>query len=66
MLSSLFDIGLIELVMDDYSWIYRDSPQELRMMNYCNGIQGFINYITSIMRNISGCGIRCPCKRCKN
>jgi hypothetical protein len=66
MLSSLFDIGSIELVMDDYSWIYQDSPQELRRMNYCNGIQGFINYATSIMRNISGGGIRCPCKRCKN
>jgi hypothetical protein len=66
MLSSLFDIGSIELVMDDYSWIYQDSPQELRRMNYCNGIQDFINYATSIMRNISGGGIRCPCKRCKN
>ena len=35
-------------------------------MNYCNEIQGFINYTTSISRNISGGGIRCPCKICKN
>ena len=35
-------------------------------MDYCNGVQGFINYTTSISRNISRGGIRCPCKRCKN
>ena len=35
-------------------------------MNYCNEIQGFINYAISNSRNISGGGIRCPCKRCKN
>jgi len=46
-------IGLIE-VMDDHSWMYKDSPQGLRRMNYCNGIQGFINYTTFIPRNISG------------
>jgi hypothetical protein len=26
----------------------------------------FFNFTTSIMRNISGGGIRCPCRRCKN
>jgi hypothetical protein len=36
------------------------------MMDYCNGVQGFINYAPSNPRNISGWGIRCPCKRCKN
>jgi len=36
------------------------------MIDYCNGVQGFINYTTSIPRNISGDGIRCLCKRCKN
>jgi len=36
------------------------------MMDYCNGIQGFINYTISNPRNINGGGIRCPCKRCKN
>jgi hypothetical protein len=35
-------------------------------MDYCNGIQGFIKYVTSIPRNISGGSIRCPYKRCKN
>jgi hypothetical protein len=35
-------------------------------MNYCNGIQGFIKYATSIPRNISGGGIRYPCRRCQN
>jgi hypothetical protein len=36
------------------------------MMDYCNGVQGFINYALSNPRNISGDGIRCSCKRCKN
>jgi len=58
-------IGLIE-VMDDRSWMYKDSPQGLRRMDYCNGIQGFINYTTFNPRNISGGDIRCPCKRCRN
>ena len=29
-------------------------------------VQGFINYILFNPRNISGGGIRCSCKRCKN
>jgi len=36
------------------------------MDDYCKGVQGFINYTTSNPSNISGDGIRCPCKRCKN
>jgi hypothetical protein len=35
-------------------------------MDYCNGIQGFINFTTSIPRNFTDGGIRCPCKKCKN
>jgi hypothetical protein len=35
-------------------------------MDCCNGIQGFINYAISNLRNISGGGIKYPCKRCKN
>ena len=46
--------------------MYQDSTQRLWMMYYCNGVQGFINYATSILRNISGGGIRCLCKRYKN
>jgi hypothetical protein len=65
MLSSLFDISSIE-VMDDRSWMYRDSPQGLRIMDYCNGVQSFINYATSNPRNINGGGIWCSCRRCKN
>ena len=38
-------------VMDDRSWMYWDSPQGLRRMDYCNGVQGFINFTTSIPRN---------------
>jgi len=34
--------------MDDCSWMYRDSPQGLRVMDYCNGVKGFINFTTSI------------------
>ena len=33
---------------------------------YYNGIQGFINYVLSNLRNISGCHIRCSCKKFKN
>ena len=29
--------------MDDRSWMYWDLPQGLRRMDYCNGVQGFIN-----------------------
>jgi len=36
------------------------------MMDYCNGVQGLINYALSNPRNISGGGIRYLCKRCKN
>jgi hypothetical protein len=35
-------------------------------MNYCNGVEGFINYTLSNPRNFSEDGIGCPCKRCKN
>jgi hypothetical protein len=52
--------------MDDRSWIYRDLSQILRRMDYCNGIQGFINDTISHLRNTSGCNTRYPCKRCKN
>jgi hypothetical protein len=65
MLSSLFYIGLIK-IMDDYSWMYRDSPKGLQMMNYYNKVQGFINYALSNPRNINERGIRYPCKRNKN
>ena len=46
--------------------MYRDSPQGLRRIDYCNGVQDFINYALSNLRNISGWSIRCLCKRCKN
>jgi len=48
----MFYRGSIE-VMDDRSWMYRDSPQGLRRMDYCNGVQGFINFTTSIPRNFT-------------
>ena len=35
-------------------------------VDYCNGIQDFINYALSNMRNISGGSIKCLYKRCKN
>jgi hypothetical protein len=38
MLSSKFYRGSIE-AMDDCSWMYRDLPQGLRRMNYCNGFR---------------------------
>jgi len=65
MLPSIFYTGLI-YVMDDHSWMYRVSPEGLRMMDYCNGVKGFINCTLLNPRNISGDDIRCLCKRCKN
>jgi hypothetical protein len=35
-------------------------------MDYCNGVQSFINFATSIPRNFTDGGIRCPCRKCKN
>jgi hypothetical protein len=61
----MFYRGSIE-VMDDRSWMYQDSTQGLRRMDYCNGVQGFINFTTSISRNFTDGGIRCPCRKCKN
>ncbi|KAL9403258.1 hypothetical protein Peur_000230 [Populus x canadensis] len=52
--------------MDDHSWMYRDSPHGLRRMDYCNGVQGFLNFATSIPKNFTGGGIRCPCRKCEN
>jgi hypothetical protein len=52
--------------MDSRSWMYRDLPQGLRMMDYCNRIQGFINYTQYNPINISEEDIRCSCNRCKN
>jgi len=42
------------------------NTQGLWMMDYCNGVQGFINFATSIPRNFTDSGIRCPCRKCKN
>jgi len=52
--------------MDDHSWMYRDLPQGLRRMDYCNRVRGFINFATSISRNFTDGGIRCPFRKCKN
>jgi hypothetical protein len=35
-------------------------------MDYCNGVQGFINFATSIPRNFTNDSIKCPCRKCKN
>jgi len=65
MLSSILYIGLTK-VIDDRSWMYQDSPEGLRKMDYYNGVQGFIDYTLSNSRNINGDNIKYLCKRCKN
>jgi len=40
--------------MDDYSCMYQDSLEGLHIMDYCNEIEGFINYTLSNPRNIGG------------
>jgi len=52
--------------MDDHSWMYRDSTQGLRKMDYCNEVQGYINFTTSIPKNFTRGGIRCQCRKCEN
>jgi hypothetical protein len=52
--------------MDDHSWMYRDLPQGLQRIDYCNGVQGFINFTTSIPINFTEGSIRCPCRKCQN
>jgi hypothetical protein len=46
--------------------MYQDSLQELYKKDYCKGIKGFINFIISYLRNISGDGIKYLCVKCKN
>jgi hypothetical protein len=36
------------------------------MMDYCNEVDDFINYAIFNPKNISGTGIRYPCKMCEN
>jgi len=36
------------------------------MMDYCNRVQSFINFATSIPRNFTDDDIRCLCTKCKN
>ena len=33
--------------MDDCSWMYQDSPKGLWRMDYCNGVQDYINHALS-------------------
>ena len=48
--------------MDDNFWMYRVSPKQLHMMNYCNGVEGLVNYTLSNPKNISGGDIKTSCK----
>jgi hypothetical protein len=47
------------------TWMYQDSSQWLWRMNYCNGVQGFISFATSIPRNFTRGGIRHFVESCK-
>jgi hypothetical protein len=44
--------------------MHRVLPKELQLMNYCNVIEGFINYVLSNPKSISGGDIRRRCKMC--
>jgi hypothetical protein len=46
--------------------MYQESLKGLCRMDYCNEVQGFINYALSNPRNISKGGIKYPYKICKN
>jgi hypothetical protein len=52
--------------MNDRSLMYQVSPEGLYMMDYYDGVEGFIKYALSNLKNTSGCNIRCLSKRCKN
>jgi hypothetical protein len=46
--------------------MHRVLPIKLQLMNYCNVIEGFINYVLSNPKSISGGDIRRRYKMCKN
>ena len=46
--------------------MYQVSLEGLCMMDYFNGVKGFINYALYNPKYISGNGFKNPCKRCKN
>jgi hypothetical protein len=58
-------ISWVKHAFNNCSWMYWNSPKRLRMMDYCNEIECFINYASSNLRNISGGNIKCSCMRCK-
>jgi len=33
--------------MDCHLWMYQDSPERLHGVDYCNGVEGFVNYTLS-------------------
>ena len=39
--------------MDDHLWMYRNSPKWLYRKDYCKGVDGFINFALSNLKNIS-------------
>jgi hypothetical protein len=46
--------------------MYRDSSQGLFRENYYKEIKGFIYFVLSYKKNISGGEIKCPYVKCKN
>jgi len=40
--------------MDYRSWMYWVLSEELRKMDYCNGVDNFIDYALYNLKNISG------------
>jgi hypothetical protein len=46
--------------------MYRDSPQELYMEDYCKEVEDFINFAPLNPKNISGGSIICLCVIYKN
>jgi hypothetical protein len=46
--------------------MYRDSSQGLFRENYYKEIKGFIYFVLSYKKNISGGEINCSCVECKN
>jgi hypothetical protein len=46
--------------------MYRDSSQGLFRENYYKEIKGFIYFVLSYKKNISGGEIKCLCVKCKN
>jgi len=52
--------------MDDHPWMYRDFSKRLYRQDYLKGVESFINFLLSNLKNINDSENRCLCVKCMN